>query len=77
MAASEVDPARSREAAAQLLKLLGESDPGAGDFIEANRPTLRAFFASSDWTHFEQLVQGYSFAEARTQLENALKNFTA
>jgi signal transduction histidine kinase/DNA-binding response OmpR family regulator/HPt (histidine-containing phosphotransfer) domain-containing protein len=75
-AASAVDPAQSREAAAQLLKLIGEFDPGAGDFIEANQTALRALFASNGWTHFEQLVQAYSFAEAQAQLENALKNFT-
>ncbi len=72
-----VDPVKSREAAAQLLKLLGEFDPGAGDFIETNQAALRPLFAGEAWMQFEKLAQGYSFADAQAQLENALKNFTS
>jgi hypothetical protein len=70
------NPAQTREVAAQLSKLLAEFDPGAADFIETNRGALQPLFADGTWTPFEKLVQGYSFAEAQTQLEQALKNFS-
>ena len=72
---STVNPTQSRESAMQLTRLLSESDPGATDFIEANVATLRPLFAGETWTQFEKLVQSYSFADAQTQLEQALKQF--
>ena len=75
--ATMVDPAKAREAAAQLGKLLSEFDPGASDFIEANRPALQLLFADGTWSKFEKLVQSYSFADAQAQLEQALKNHLA
>ena len=72
-AAPAVDPLKSREAAAQLLKLLGEFDPGSGEFLEANRAALGTLFAQDEWRQFEELVQGYSFSEAQGRLENALR----
>jgi hypothetical protein len=70
-----VDPAKSRDAATQLLKLFSESDPGAADFIEANQAALRPLFAGDAWSQFEKLVQGYAFADAQAQLEQAMKSF--
>jgi CheY-like chemotaxis protein len=69
-----VDPAQSREAATQLAKLLAEFDPGAADFIETNQAALRPLFAGDGWSQFETNVQGYAFAEAQAQLEQALKS---
>jgi PAS domain S-box-containing protein len=69
-----VDPAQSRAAAEQLIKLLSESDPGAADFIEANQAALRPLFAGNGWSQFEKNVQGYTFADAQAQLEQALKS---
>jgi two-component system sensor histidine kinase/response regulator len=71
------DPAQSRAAAAQLTNLLSEFDPGAADFIEANQGALRPLFAGDGWLHFEKLVQGYSFGDAQSQLEQALKTLPA
>ncbi len=71
-----VDPVKTREAAEQLTRLLAEFDPGSADFIETNQAVLRALFADGAWAEFEKLVQGYSFADAQTQLEQALKQFT-
>jgi two-component system sensor histidine kinase/response regulator len=71
-----VNPARTRETAAQLTKLLAEFDPGAADFIETNRGALQPLFADGTWTTFQKLAQGYSFADAQVQLELALKNFS-
>jgi HPt (histidine-containing phosphotransfer) domain-containing protein len=68
-----VDPAQSRAAAAQLTKLLSEFDPGATDCLEANQAALRSLFPGDGWPQFEKLVQGYAFAEAQSQLEQALK----
>jgi len=73
-AATIADPAQSHAAAAQLTKLLSEFDPGAADFLEANQTALRSLFAVEMWPQFEKLVQGYSFADAQTQLVQALKN---
>jgi PAS domain S-box-containing protein len=72
-ASAPADPAQTREAAAQLSKLLSEFDPGAADFLESNHAVLRPLFAGETWTPFEKLVQGYSFAEAQAQLERTLK----
>jgi len=66
------DPAQSRQAAAQLLKLLSEFDPAAADFTEVSQRELRPLFAADAWLQFEKLVQGYSFAEAQAQLERLL-----
>jgi two-component system sensor histidine kinase/response regulator len=71
-----VDPAKTRETAAQLSQLLSEFDPGAADFIEANRATLQPLFHDGTWAEFEKLVQGYAFADAQAQLEQALKSLT-
>jgi len=71
-----VDPVKSRETAAQLSKLISEFDPGAADFIEANRAALQPLFHDGTWAEFEKLVQGYSFADAQAQLERALKSLT-
>ena len=69
--------AECRKAAMELTRLLSEFDPGAADFIEANRPALRLLFAGETWPRFEDLVQGYSFAEAQAQLEEALQRLPA
>jgi hypothetical protein len=66
------DPAQTRAAAAQLTKLLSEFDPGAVEFIEANQAALRPLLPGDSWLQFEKLVQGYAFADAQTQLEEAL-----
>jgi two-component system, sensor histidine kinase and response regulator len=71
------NPAQSREAATKLSKLLSEFDPGAVDFIEANQAALRPLFAGDAWPKFEKLAQGYAFADAQAQLDQALKNLTS
>jgi two-component system sensor histidine kinase/response regulator len=71
-----VDPAQTRAAAAQLTQLLAEFDPGAADFIEANQAALRPLFPGERWPQFTALVQGYAFAEAQAQLEQAVKSLT-
>ena len=76
-ASAPMNPAQSREAAVQLIQLLSEFDPSAADFIEANHAALGPLFADGTWRQFEKLVQGYSFADAQTQLEQALKNVPA
>jgi two-component system sensor histidine kinase/response regulator len=68
-----VDPGRVRQAGEQLRALLSESDPGAGDFVDANRDALRPLFDAAAWPEFEQLVQGYAFADAQARLESALE----
>jgi two-component system, sensor histidine kinase and response regulator len=72
-----MDPAQSREAATQLTTLLAELDPGAADFLATHQATLRPLFGDSSWGDFLRLVQGYAFADAHAQLEQALKTFAA
>jgi PAS domain S-box-containing protein len=72
-----VAPAEVRAAAEQLAKLLSEFDPGAVEFIEANQAALSSLFRGDSWPQFDKLVQGYAFADAQTQLEQALKNSPA
>ena len=71
---SSTNPEKSREAAAQLIKLLSEFDPSAAEFVVSNRAELHPLFSNQAWTEFEKLVQDYSFSTAQTQLENALKS---
>jgi HPt (histidine-containing phosphotransfer) domain-containing protein len=66
-------PARSREAAAQLAALLSDSDPTAGEFIDAHRDALSLLFDAAGWSEFDALVQGYAFADAQARLEHALE----
>jgi signal transduction histidine kinase/CheY-like chemotaxis protein/CHASE3 domain sensor protein len=70
--AAPANPARSREAAAQLSALLSDSDPTAGTFIAANRGALSPLFDEAGWSAFEALVQGYAFADAQARLAHAL-----
>jgi len=71
--AAPASPAQSREAAAQLAALLSNSDPGAAEFVDANRDVLRPLFDAAGWSAFESLVQGYGFADAQAQLDHALE----
>ena len=63
---------QSREIGVQLLTLLAAFDPGAVDFIEANRAALRPLFDDGAWLTFEKLVSDYAFAEAQAGLERVL-----
>ena len=60
-----------------MTTLLSELDPGAADFVEANHAALRPLFGDGTWREFEQLVQGYAFADAQAQLEQAVRAFSA
>jgi two-component system sensor histidine kinase/response regulator len=71
--ATPASPARSREAAAELAALLADSDPVAGEFIEAHRGALSPLFDAAGWSEFEALVQGYAFADAHARLAHALE----
>jgi CheY-like chemotaxis protein len=66
------EPAQARAAAGQLTTLLSDLDPGAADFVEANRSALRLLFREAEWPDFERLVRDYAFADAQSQLEKAL-----
>jgi signal transduction histidine kinase/CheY-like chemotaxis protein/HAMP domain-containing protein len=70
-------PAESREAAARLMALLAELDPGAAEFIQTNQAALRALFDDAAWREFEGRVQAYGFADAQAQLEHAVQSFSA
>jgi hypothetical protein len=72
-----VDLVQSREAGNKLAKLLSEFDPGATDFIEVHQASLRPLLAGDAWPQFEKLVQSYSFADAQSRLEEALKKLPA
>jgi signal transduction histidine kinase/CheY-like chemotaxis protein/CHASE3 domain sensor protein len=72
---ASVNPAESRQAATQLRALLSESDPGASDFIAANRAALRRLFDDDGWQQFERLVGDYAFDEAHAYLEEALQRW--
>jgi PAS domain S-box-containing protein len=74
--ATVADPAQSREAAAQLTRLLSEFDSGAADFMETNSAALCPLFSGDRWTEFEKLVQGYAFSDAQALLEAALKTLS-
>ncbi|MCX6928081.1 MAG: Hpt domain-containing protein [Verrucomicrobia bacterium] len=64
---------QTRETAARMTKLLSEFDPGAAEFTEANQVALGPLFPGERWAQFEKLVQNYAFAEAQTQLDEALR----
>ena len=71
--ATPASPARSREAAAELAALLSDSDPAAGEFIEAHRDALSLLFDATGWSEFDALVQGYAFTDAQARLARALE----
>ena len=60
-----------------MTTLLAELDPGAADFVATHQSTLRPLFGDSSWSDFLRLVQGYAFADAHAQLEQAVKTFAA
>ncbi len=60
-----------------MTALLSELDPGAADFLETNHAALRPLFGDGTWREFEALVQGYAFADAQAQLEQALERLPA
>ena len=68
-----VNPAQTRETAAQMTRLLSEFDPGAAEFTEENQVALGPLFPGERWAQFEKLVQNYAFTDAQTQLEEALR----
>jgi CheY-like chemotaxis protein len=68
------DPSQVRAVAAELTRLLSEFDPSAVDFIETNQSALRSLFNDATWPQFETQVQNYSFADAQSQLNDALKH---
>jgi hypothetical protein len=70
-AATALDPASTREAAARLTELLMDNDPGAADFVAANRARLQPLFQGPTWAELERLVRDYAFAEALERLERA------
>ena len=76
-AAAPVDPAAAREAAAQLIQLLNEFDPGAADFMEANQAKLRALFSVEGWAQLNSLIQGYAFQDCLPLVEQALASIPA
>jgi len=69
-----VDPAKSREAAAQLIKLLAEFDPGAVDFIEVNQSLLAPLFTMGAWEELKKQAQSYAFQECQAMVEQAVGN---
>ena len=68
-----VSPEKISEAVAELKRLLAESDPGAADFISANRAALLQLFRDGALAEFEKAVQNYDFLGAETQLQQVLK----
>ncbi|HZN56808.1 MAG TPA: PAS domain S-box protein [Planctomycetota bacterium] len=71
-AAPPADPAKARAMAAELSKLLSESDPGAGDYLEAHQASLRPFFEDAVWKELGTMVQNYAFAEAQGHVDRVL-----
>ncbi|MHB9006384.1 MAG: response regulator [Limisphaerales bacterium] len=68
-----VDAATRRETAARMLRLLAEFDPAATDCLDDDEPVFRAMMDAEGFARFKQHVEGYAFAEARTLLEQAVK----
>ena len=76
-APAAANPAQAREAAAQLLRLLAEFDPGAVDFIETNEALLRLLFNAEAWEQMRKHAQTYAFQECQVLLEEGIRNFPA
>jgi PAS domain S-box-containing protein len=76
-AAAPASPEQITEAATELKRLLAESDPGAADFINTNRPVLLHLFPGGALAEFEKAVQNYDFLGAEAQLGRASKNSSA
>jgi two-component system sensor histidine kinase/response regulator len=57
----------------QMLRQLAEFDAASSDCLETNRDQFRALFPAGEFALFEQQVNGYAFAEAQAQLEEAAR----
>ena len=65
------DPEALKTLVTQMRTQLGEFDPAAADVLDGHREAFRFLLPGSDFTEFEQHVQGYAFAEALALLERA------
>jgi CheY-like chemotaxis protein len=70
-------PAESRDAAARLIALLSDFDPGAAEFADSRGGALQPLFEPGAWSEFVSLVKEYAFDDARARLESALESFSA
>jgi len=68
-----VDPAELREAVRQIVPLLADQDPGAGDCLKDNLATFRGGFSHEGFSDFSQAVRDERFADALEQLRKAAK----
>lgn len=70
-----LEPSVVRPLAMQLVKLLSDFDPGAGDFLEAHQAALRSLVGGEAWPKFAEQVQNYAFSDAQAVLAQAMKDF--
>src|SRR5205814_2083512 len=67
------DPAELREAVRQIVPLLADQDPGAGDCLKDNLATFHGGFSHEAFSEFSQAVRDERFADALEQLRKAAK----
>ena len=57
----------------QIVPLLADQDPGAGDCLKDNLATFRGGFSHEGFSDFSQAVRDERFADALEQLRKAAK----
>jgi hypothetical protein len=68
-----VNPAQLKMVVEQMTRHLAGFDVAACDCLEANRGLFASCFSAEEFGKFEERVQGYAFAEALAQLEDAAR----
>jgi len=58
------DPQQAKRVVQEMIALLNNFDPAAGECLEANRDVFRVLFPGENFAGFEQQVGGFAFAEA-------------
>jgi signal transduction histidine kinase/DNA-binding response OmpR family regulator/HPt (histidine-containing phosphotransfer) domain-containing protein/HAMP domain-containing protein len=71
--AMPLDPAQAKRSLEEMLSHLNNLDPTAAECLEANRNVFQALLPGDSYARFEQIVNGFAFAEALTQLQVAAK----
>ena len=67
------DPMLIREAVTRMIRCLGDFDPAAVEWLDADRAAFRALFDPPALARFEHCIRVYAFADAQLLLDQAVQ----
>ena len=68
-----LDAEQAKQAITEMIRHLSNFDPTAGDCLETNRDVFRSLLPGESFAAFEQQVDGFAFADALAELQEAAK----